>query len=207
MNFRYDEEGRPLGYELYAQTLTEIVYSGKSVILSRFQKYQHRKFYEQAEVLDNQSRVVDLKVSDLGGDQLKLWYHVQFKYDEKGRVIEQTTNPCKVGSGDDYSPIPGKLVVEYDDGKHSGQQKFYNSDGKLELTTHFEYDHDGLLTKLRVIDSSRKEIVGEERFYDGQNKFAVRPGNLEWEVIYDDHKNWTAPRAVGSLPPTGVRKS
>ena len=137
---------------------------------------------------------MDLRVSDMTGGKLTLWYHAAFKYDEKGRVIEQQTDPFKLGSGDDYSPYPGKLTVEYDDDKQSGEQKFYDTDGKLVLHTKFEYDHDGLLTKLRVVDSSGKDIVGGETFTDAQYKSSTRPGSVEWEVIYDEHGNWTERR-------------
>jgi len=102
------------------RTLTEISYTGNKITLSRLQKYRRGKFFEQVQVVDDKKRVIDLKVSDLSGSQLKLWYHVTFKYDDKDRVVEQSTDPFKLGSGDDYSPIPGKLVVSYDDEKHRG---------------------------------------------------------------------------------------
>lgn len=70
--------------------------------------------YEQGQVLEGSNRVIGLKVSDLNEGQLKLWYQVSFKYDGKARVVEQNTDP-QLGSSDDYSPIPGKLVVQYDD--------------------------------------------------------------------------------------------
>jgi hypothetical protein len=199
VNFKYDPKGRPLGYELYAQTLTEISYAGNKITLRRLQKYQRRKFFEQVQVVDDKKRVIDLKISDLSGGQLKLWYHVTFKYDDKDRVVEQSTDSFKLGSGDDYSPIPGKLVVNlvvnYDDEKHSGEQRFYDIDGKLALHTAFEFDHDGILTKLRVLDASGKEQTGGEMFVDPQShKVITHPGNVEWETIYDDHGNWTERR-------------
>jgi|SRR5450631_2369798 hypothetical protein len=193
VNFKYDSAGRPLGYELYAQTLTEISYVGNKITLSRMQKYQGRKFFEQVQVVDDKNRVTDLKVSD--GNPLKLWYHVTFKYDDKGRVVEQHTDPFKLSDGDDYSPLPGKLVVEYDDEKHSGDQKFHDTDGKLVLHTKFEFDRDGIPTKLCVLDASGKEQTGGEMFHDPQShKPSTRPGNVEWEVTYDDHGNWTERR-------------
>ncbi|MGP0098628.1 MAG: hypothetical protein ACLPHI_16440 [Terriglobales bacterium] len=72
--------------------------------------------------MDGSNRVIDLMVSDRNEGALELWYHVTFKYDEKGRVVEQNTDPFKVGDGDDASPIPGKLVVQYDDEQHWGEQ-------------------------------------------------------------------------------------
>ncbi len=193
VNFKYDASGKCLGYELYAQTLTEISYAGNQITLGRMDKYKQRKFFEQVQRVDDKNRVVDLKVSD--GYPLKLWYHVTFKYDQKGRVIEQSTDPFKLGDGDDYSPIPGKLVVEYNDERHSGEQKFYDTDGKLALRTVFDFDRDGIFTKLRVLDPVGKERTGAESFVDPQShKPSTRPGNVEWEVIYDDHGNWTERR-------------
>lgn len=194
VNFKYDSQGRPLGYELYAQTLTEIAYEGNKITLSRFQKDQRRKFFEQVQLVDDRKRVIDLKVSDLSGGQLTQWYHVKFKYDGKGRIVEQNTDPFKLGSGDDYSPMPGKLVVEYHDEKHSGEQEFYDTDGKLGLHTTFTFDRDGIFTKLRVLDASGKEQTGSEIFFDPQYKSSIRAGSVEWEIIYDDHGNWTERR-------------
>jgi len=193
VNFKYDSKGRPLGYELYAQTLTEISYVGNKIILNTLRKYQRHKFFEQVQTVNDKGRVVDLRVSD--GNPLKPWYHVAFKYDDEGRVVEQSTDPFKLGSGDDDSPIPGRLVVSYDDEKHSGEQRFYDTDGKLALHTSFEFDRDGILTKLRVLDASGKEQTGGEMFVDPQSHKAItRPGNVEWEIIYDDHDNWTERR-------------
>jgi antitoxin component YwqK of YwqJK toxin-antitoxin module len=189
-NFKYDGRGRLLEYELNAQSITQISYQGNRIILSAFQEYPYRKVFEQVQVIDDKGLVTDLKVSDMSGGELKPWYHVTFKYDDKGRVIEQQTDPFKLGSGDDYSPVPGKLTVEYDDKKQSGEQKFYDPDGKLVLHTNFEYDRDGVLTKLHLVDSSGKERIGGETFVDAQYKTSTRPGSVEWEVIYDDHGNW-----------------
>ena len=194
VNFKYDAKGRLLGYELLARDVIEISYAGNRVIQSTFHKGQHQKVYEQIQIVDAKRQVIDLRVSDMTGGKLTLWYHAAFKYDEKGREIEQQTDPFKLGSGDDYSPYPGTLTVEYDDEKQSGEQKFYDTDGKLVLHTKFEYDRDGLLTKSRVVDPSGKDVVGGETFIDSQYKSSTRPGSVEWEVIYDEYGNWTERR-------------
>lgn len=200
LNFKYDAQGRPLGSEYLdskiggSPVFTDISYTGKTITLSRFGE-NRQKFFEQVQMIDDQNRVIDLKVSDLSGGELKQWYHVKFKYDAKGRVTEQITDPFKLGDGDDYSPIPGRLVVQYDDEKHSGEQKFFDTDGKLVVHTTFAFDHDGALTKLRVIDASGKEQTGGEKSLDPQShKLSDRPGSVEWEVMYDDHGNWTERR-------------
>ena len=200
LNFKYDAQARPLGYEYLdskiggSPVFTEISYSGKTVTLSRFGDNRH-KFFDQVQVIDDQNRVTDLKVSDLSGGELKQWYRVKFKYDGKGRVTEQNTDPFKLGDGDDYSPIPGRLVVQYDDERYSGEQNFFDTDGKLVLHTTFAFDHDGVLTKLRVVDASGKEQMGGEALVDPQShRSSNRPGSVEWEVIYDNRGNWTERR-------------
>jgi hypothetical protein len=194
VNFRYDEMGRPLGYEDKAVSLVEISYSGNAITLSRLEKYNRHKFFEQVQRLDDQKRVTDLRVSDISGGQLKLWYHVAFRYDQKGRVIEQDTDPFKLGSGDDYSPLPGKVLVSYDDEKRTGEQKYYDPEGKLGLHMRFEFDRDGIPVRFHLLDASAKEKVGAEVFIDATHKTTNRPGDVEWEVIYDDHGNWTERR-------------
>jgi hypothetical protein len=194
VDFKYDEKRRLLGFEVLAEEIIEISYDANQIVRSGFQKYPRRKTSEQVQAIDDKRRVTDLKVSDMTGGKLTLWYHVAFKYDDEGRVIEQRTDPFKLGDGDDYSPLPGKLTVGYDDEKRLGEQKFYDTDGKLILHTRFWYDTDGVLTKLHAIDSSGKELVGGEIFVDAQYKSTIRPGDVEWEIIYDDHGNWTERR-------------
>jgi hypothetical protein len=200
LNFKYDADGRLLGYEYRVMkaagqtTFTEISYSGNTVTLSRFDS-AHGKLYEQVQAVDDRNRVVDLRVSDLSAGQLKQWYRARFKYDDKDRVVEQDTDPFTLGEGDDYSPMPGKLVVEYDDLKQSGQQEFFDADGKLALHTIFSFDRDGIFTSLRVLDASGKERIGKEPMVDPQSHQATtRPGSVKWEVIYDSHGNWTERR-------------
>ncbi len=199
LNFKYDARGRLLGYEYLdveyggSPLFTEISYSGKTATLSRLGD-DRRKVFQQVQTIDDQNRVIDLKVSDLSGGELKQWYHVEFKYDAKGRVIEQNTDPFKLGDGDDSSPIPGKLVVQYDDGKHWGEQKFYDPEAKLIFHARFQFDLEGAPTKFMVFDSSGKEMTGSETFVDANHVSTHRPGSVEWEVIYDDHGNWTERR-------------
>lgn len=200
LNFKYDSDGRLLGCE-YRQSgeewpfsFTEVTYSGNSIDESTLDEQGH-KIYEQVQVVDGSNRVIDLKVSDRNEGPLKLWYHVTFKYDEKGRVVEQNTDPFKLGSGDDGSPIPGKLIVRYDDEKRIGEQEFYETDGKLALHTRFTFDRDGIPTKFGVLNDSGKELTGSELFVDpNTHKSSSRTGSVEWEVIYDDHGNWTERR-------------
>jgi hypothetical protein len=194
VNIRYDARGRLLSYEGFARYIVQFSYVGNRTTKSIFPKDQEKKIYEQVQTVDAKGHVIDLKVSDMSGGSLTPRFHVAFKYDDKGRVIEQQTDPYKIWDGDDYSPLPGKLTTEYDDEKQSGEQKLYNRDGKFVLHTRFEYDRDGVFTKVRFVDDSGKERVGGEMFVDAQHKSSTHPGSIEWEVIYDEHGNWTERR-------------
>jgi len=194
VNFRYDAKGRLLGYEDKAVTLVEISYTGNTITLSKLEKYNRHKFFEQVQRVDANRRVTDLKVFDINGGQLKLWYHVTFKYDQQGRVIQQDTDPFKLGDGDDDAPLPGKLLVSYDDVKRTGEQKFFDLAGKLSLHARFEFDRDGVPIKFHILDASEKERIGSELFVDSMRHSTVRAGDVEWEVLYDEQGNWTERR-------------
>ena len=117
----------------------------------------------------------------------------RLKYDQQDRVIEQDTDPFKLGSGDDNSPLPGKVLVSYDDEKRTGEQQYFDPAGKLSLHTRFEFDRDGIPVNFHILDASGKERVGCEAFIDSTLKMTDRPGDVEWEVLYD-HGNWTERR-------------
>lgn len=195
LNFKYDTEGRLLGAEYrdaYSTILTVISCAGRTVTTENFS--ENRKTFQGIQVVDDKDRTVDLRVSDLNEGQLKLWYHTAFKYDEQGRVIQQDTDPFKLGSGDDDSPIPGKLVVQYDDDKHWGEQKFYDPDGKLVFHSRFQFDRDGTPTKFVILDQSGKEVPGTDIDDASARTSAARSGTVEWEIVYDNRGNWTERR-------------
>lgn len=160
LNFAYDSQGRVLrwdfrqGAEDKKSSRTEFKYSGNTVEKDVFIP-DGREAGSQIQELDGANRVVDLKVSDLSKGELKLWYHTKFRYDEKGRVIEQDTDPYDFGEGADDAPMPGKFVAEYDDEKHSVDQRFY-AEGKLAFHAIGRLDANGLLIELRKFDHTGK---------------------------------------------------
>jgi hypothetical protein len=120
------------------------------------------------------------------------WYHAAFKYDDKGRIIEQNTDPYEFGEGDDNSPMPGKLTAQYDDEKHTVEQKFFETNGKLGLRCIGQLDRDGLLIALQKFDGAGKAATGSDFVLNPTtNKMEIQNGTVLWEVIYDDHGNWT----------------
>lgn len=84
--------------------------------------------------------------------------------------------------------------MTYDDAKQTAEQKYYDSDGKLGLHTRFELDRDDIAVKFHVVDPSGKDKIGSEMFMDATRKATNRSGDVEWEVRYDDHGNWTERR-------------
>jgi hypothetical protein len=196
LNFKYDSSGRPLGYEYRPSgadgpsTFTEITYSGDTVTTAQLDD-NRQKVSEQVQMLDPLKRVIDLSVSDMSSGKLRLWYHVRFKYDGQGRLIEQITDPYQSGSGGGAAPPPGKITVQYDDGKHTGEEDFYNPDEKLALRNLVEFDSHGCVTKALVLDATGKQTKASEGTWVDPRTHATHSGAYATEATYDDHGNWT----------------
>lgn len=198
LNFKYDAEGRLLGYE-YRQSgsdgpfsFTEFKYEGKTVITDQFDQ-NHHKVFEQVQVLDGSNQVTELAVSDISNGALKPWYHTKFKYDEKGRLIEQITDPYKIAPGDvDSEPRPGRIAIHYDDKKHTGEQDFYDPDGKLLLRAVSEFDPHGYVIKTEAFDAAEKPVDADEEIWVDPKTHKKHAGTYSIDVAYDDHGNCTA---------------
>jgi len=197
LNFAYDDQGRVLRWERREGGAdrpaghTEVNYKGNSVETSEFNA-GGREVSLQVQVLNEAGRVVDLEFSDSSKGELKLWYHSRFKYDDKGRVIEQDTDPYDFDAGSDYAPLPGKLVAQYDDSQHTVDQKFYEPEGKLVIHAIGQLDRDGFLIAYRVFDRSNTEGPGSDFVLNPKTgKLQIQKGNVAWEVTYDDFGNWT----------------
>lgn len=201
LNLKYDLAGRLLGYE-YRQngsdepfSFTEFQYDGNTIISDEFDQH-HQKIFEQVQVLDGSNRVIELSVSDMNNGALKLWYHSKFKYDEQGRLTEQNTDQYNYGPGDvDSEPPPGKVVIQYDDKKHTGEQDFYNPDGRLVLRMLAELDSHGYVTKTQVLDATGKESKASEGIWVDPKTHTTHSGRYVLEATYDDHGNWTELRS------------
>jgi hypothetical protein len=208
LNFKYDTAGRLVSLEYWqngaAFSSSEIKYEGNTITDQKF-NLDRKKVFEKVVVLDEYKRVVDLKVSDSDNGQLKLWYHSRFRYDAQGRVTEQNTDPYDFGDGSDYAPLPGKLVVDYDDAHHTREQRFYDPDGKLVLRTLAELDRDGVAISMKAIDAAGKEQTAGETFVSGDRKLSTRAGRVRWEVAYDAHGNWTE-RKRWFIPADGAER-
>jgi hypothetical protein len=201
LNFKYDAEGRLLGFE-YRQggsdkpfSFTEFKYEDKTITADQFDE-NHRKIFEQLQVLDGSRHVIELSISDMNNGALKLWYHTKFKYDEQGRLIEQNTDQYNYAPGDvDSEPPPGKIAIQYDDRKHSGEQGFYDLDGKLLLRVIAEFDAHGYVTKTEAFDATGKQPQGSEETWRDPKTHKTHSGKYVSDAIYDDHGNWTELRS------------
>lgn len=197
LNFRYDVEGRLLGYE-YRQNgsdkpffFAEFKYEGKTITSDQFDE-NHRKIFEQVQVLDVSNHVVELSISDISDGALKLWYHTKFKYDERGRLTEQNTDQHNYAPGDvDSEPPPGRVAVLYDDKKHNGGQDFYDPGGKLVLRMMAEFDGHGYVTRMRVLDADGKPQDSNQDVWLDPKTHKTYSGTYTTDAIYDDHGNWT----------------
>jgi hypothetical protein len=201
LNFKYDSHGRLTGFEYRQGTKdepfssTEIEYNGILVHTQETEK-DFGVQTSEAQVLDDSGHVAELRYNEPGekiGE--RRLFHVAFKYDDKGRVVEQVTDPFKLQSGDDSEPIPGKVTVRYEDDKHLSELQYYNPDGKVALRIVSQLDHDGAVCSIRVFDGTGKEKPPSTTVANLKTKqLEQRSGRSEWEVVYDERGNWTERR-------------
>lgn len=201
LNLKYDTQGRMLGYEFRQNgseqpfSFTEFKYEGKTITTDQFDQ-NHHKIFEQVQVLDAAQRVIELCVSDTNNGALKLWYHSKFKYDERHRLTEQNTDQYNYAPGDENSePPPGRVAVLYDDKNHSGEQDFFDADGKFLVRMTAEFDSHGYVTKLETLDAAGKQLKASEGIWVDPKTHKTHPGTYTSEAKYDDHGNWTQLRS------------
>jgi len=197
LNFKYDAQGRLLNCE-YRQNgsdkpflFYEFRYEGKTIVSDTYDE-NHKKTYEQVQVVDGSSHVIELTISDMNSGALKLWYHTTFKYDDQGRLTEQTTDKYNYAPGDvDSEPPPGRIVIQYDDKKHTGEQDFYSPEGKLLVRSLAEFDAHGYVTKMQVLDADGNEVKSTKGIWVDPKTRKEHSGTFTVEATYDDHGNWT----------------
>jgi|SRR5579871_406716 len=143
-NFRRDAQGRLTAYE-YRQgpkdelaSRTDFRYSadGKTV---DFTQYDEAGAVTQSrtQTLDEEGHVVMAVIRDRDWrtKQLKTPLKVTFRYDGKGRLIEQDTDAHEFDkSGGEHELPPGKISIAYDDVKHTKTTSYSGDEGLLALT-------------------------------------------------------------------------
>jgi hypothetical protein len=210
VNLKYDPQGRITRYEYREgkndvyRVSTVVRYTGDSVETDELAP-DGIAFTKQLQKLDGDARVIDVRYSDLSEGQLKLWYHASFRYDDRGRVIEQVSDERELGEGDDYVPLPGRVVIQYDDEKLTRTQNFYEK-GKVALKAVAQLDRDGEELSLRLLDGAGDEKQPSEIVPDRTTgKPVPTKGKCAWEVDYDSQGNWME-RRLWFTPADGTPK-
>jgi hypothetical protein len=102
---------------------------------------------------------------------------VAFRYDEKGRLVEQNTEAHEFDpSGSEHELPPGRISIVYDDVKHTKTTEYSSPEGRLAL-------------KLTL------DATGATVGFTGGVGAEMIDGLLD--CSYDSHENWTAYRQVG----------
>jgi hypothetical protein len=202
LNFRYDSNGRVTSAE-YRQGAkdapfgrTFVKYIGNAVETRQSAAAGEERLHNTKR-LDTAGRVVDLRTytTDSKTKAVKQWFHVAFRYDAKGRIIEQVTDPYQLGAGDDSSPLPGRVITTYDDAKGTREQSY--REGESEFRSASGLDRDGLPVSMLVFMNGVERPSFEIFPAKSDTEFPERrAGRVVWDVVYDDRGNWTERRRM-----------
>ena len=179
-NFKRDSQGRLTSYE-YRQgpkdelfSRTELRYSadGKAADVTDYDA-SGAVITSWTQTVDEQGHVAMLIIRDRDWQtqQMKAPVKIAFRYDEKGRLIEQDTDAhASDDSTGEGEPPPGMVSIAYDDAKHTKTTTYAGDEGLLALT---------------VTQNARGATV---RFVGGMNG---RTLDTLVNCTYDTHGNWT----------------
>jgi hypothetical protein len=179
-NFKRDEQGRLMSFE-YRQgakdelsSRTEFRYSadGKTVD-SALYGATGDEIRTSTQTTDDLGLVVlaVIRERDWRTKKPKTPIKVAFKYDSRGRLLEQNTDAYKVEkTGSEFELPPGKVSIVYDDLKHTKTTTYSNEEGTL--TSNLTYGADG--ATIGYAGGTKDE------FYD-----------MMLDCKYDSHGNWT----------------
>ena len=141
-NFKRDARGRLTGYE-YHQGPKDALFSRTAFRYSSDGQLIDTISYEASgEVLTSMTQTVDddgkvvavvVRERDWHTKKPKRQIEVAFSYDAKGRLVEQSTDhPYEVESeGVEFELPPGKVVIAYDDTKHTKTTMYSDKGGGL----------------------------------------------------------------------------
>lgn len=142
LGFQYDNQGRLLSFE-YRQgaddklfSRTEVSYSaaGKTVVMTK--KYAGTNIIDRStSTLDEQGHVVRVVPESEGRSTPEQVKNVVFRYDEKGRLVQQTANVTTFGgTGSEDDLPPGTISIAYDDKIHTKTTKYsFPNEGSIEV--------------------------------------------------------------------------
>ena len=188
-NFKRDAQGRLISYEyrqaprdeLFSRTDFRYLNDGKSVEITQHDA-AGALVESMTQTVDDQGHVVTavIRERDWPTKQMKTPLKVSFRYDEKGRLIEQRTDAHKLDKAEQDLP-PGKISIVYDDVKHTKTTSYSGDEGSLVLTV-------------------TRDATGATIAYTGGTDGVQLDSVID--CTYDSHGNWTACRQTSGGPPT-----
>jgi hypothetical protein len=180
-NFKRDAQGRLTSYEIRQGpkdelfSRTELSYSadGRTVDFSQYGA-DGAVMESNTQTVDDQGHVVMAVIRDRDWEtkRMKTPVKVAFRYDGKGRLIEQDTDPYEFEkSGSESELPPGKISIAYDDVKNTKITSYSGDEGSLTST---------------VTSSASGATIGFVIGAEGKTRNAVV------HCTDDSHGNWTA---------------
>jgi YD repeat-containing protein len=134
LGFQYDAKGRLLAFD-YREgeddkpfSHTEIGYSKDGQTVTVTTTFAGTKIIDESiRTLDDRGRIVRVKLEAVGRATTVQASDVSFRYDDHGRLLEQTTNATKFSdSGAEHDLPPGTISIAYDDRAHSKTTRYSN---------------------------------------------------------------------------------
>ena len=180
-NFRYDSKGRLIGLD-YRQLGDDALQSRAEYKYAIDRQHVEMDEYDasgeliwvRTRILDEAGRIAEtsIKNRDWTSKQWTVPIHVTFRYDAKGRLIEQATDPYQLErAGSEQSIPPGKISLVYDDLAHTRETSY--TDGREQIGSIVQLDEAGATLGYRM---TRNGAIALQ---------------LSLECKYDSHGNWT----------------
>jgi hypothetical protein len=188
-NFKRDEQGRLTSFE-YRQgakdelsSRPELRYSndGKTVDITQYDA-AGAIVLSTTQTVDDQEHVVTAAIRDRDWKtkQMKAPLKVFFRYDKKGRLIEQDTAAYAFDKSNEQELPPGKISIVYDDVKNTKTTSYSGDEGSMVLA---------------VARNASGATVG---FTGGAGGVPI---DSVIDCVYDSHGNWTTCRQTSGGPP------
>ena len=184
LSFRYDTMGRIQRFETRQGSSdqpfsrTEFRYSKDATEVSRITSYAAGNIVDLTKyVLNDKGLVVRVDLGSQGRAKTDQAKTLLLRYDEKGRLIEQTTDAKMFStSGAEHDLPPGTISITYDDKAHTKTTRYaIANEGKLES----------------VVTMNQEGVTLGYTLAGPDGPFSV---NLECE--YDGFGNWTSCREI-----------
>jgi len=180
-NFKRDGQGRLISFE-YRQGAKDELFNRTEFRYSSDGKTIDSTLYDAAggvvrsttENVDDQGHVISAIIIERDWKTKKpaAPLKVSFRYDAKGRLVEQNNEAQKLEAGANEQDLPpGKVSIDYDDVKRTKTTTSASSEGLL--TSTITYNASGATIAMTIKTNSSNSDV-------------------KLECTYDSHQNWTS---------------